>query len=201
MVLLQKLTPTERAVFLLREGFDLDYAELAGLLVMTQANCRQLYHRAKRNVLAFKTRFLPNADHHQQLTNAFIIASQTGKMDGLLELLREDIILYSDGGGRVLAALHPLTGAARVGLFLGGIVKKYLPSLTLQAQVINGDEGLLFVDKATHQLNSVMTGDWIDNRISNLYIIRNPDKLPNLKSGYPFNASLSTHPLAGQAVR
>ncbi len=153
MILLQKLSPAERAVFLLKESFNIDYKELAETLRLTQANSRQLYHRAKHKLTAVKKRFPHNAVQHQYLLNTFTNACKTGNVNNLVALLREDIILYSDGGGKVPAALNPLLGLPRVSTFLNGLFKKYAPLCDYQYTIVNGEQGLLFLDKFTHKLS------------------------------------------------
>lgn len=177
MILLGKLSPAERAVFLLKESFHIEYGELAETLGLTEAHSRQLYHRAKDKLTATKKRFPLHAVHHGQLVTAFTHASQTGNLKDLIALLQEDIILYSDGGGKVAAALHPLLGLARVSLFLKGLFQKYLPLFHFQFTMINGGPGLLLFDKATHTLNSVMAFDLSKAGVEGIYIVRNPDKL------------------------
>jgi RNA polymerase sigma-70 factor (ECF subfamily) len=180
MILLGKLTPAERAVFLLKESFGIEYGELAEALHLTQANCRQLYHRAKDKLSGTKKRFPLNAIHYQQLLNAFTHASQTGNLDNLLALLQEDIILYSDGGGKVPAALHPLAGLTQVSVFLNGLFQKYIPRFNSQFAVVNGGPGLLLLDKTTHKPNSIIAFDLTQAGVDGIYIIRNPDKLLNV---------------------
>ena len=127
LVLLESLTPVERAVFVLREVFDYEYAEIASLVGKSEANCRQISHRARQSVAARRPRFESSPQQEERLLEGFLRASLSGDMEALLALLSEDVILYSDGGGKTQAALKPIYGADRVARFLSGILKKAPP--------------------------------------------------------------------------
>jgi RNA polymerase sigma-70 factor (ECF subfamily) len=180
ILLLEKLTPTERAVFLLKESFDVEYAELAELLELTEANSRQLYHRAKEKLSGAKKRFPIDSKRQQALINAFSTASQTGDIGAFVQMLKDDIVVYSDGGGKVSAALNPVAGIIHVTAFIGGLLRKSWPTRTWQFAEVNGGVGILFFNEETGALDSVLSIDLDGDQVSNLYIIRNPDKLPNI---------------------
>lgn len=181
MILLQKLSPAERAVFLLKESFHIEYEELSEALNFSQAGTRQLYHRAKAKLKAVTTRFPHNEVQHHHLLTTFVSACKTGNIDNLIALLQEDIILYSDGGGKVPAALNPLMGKKQVSVFLKGLIQKYAPLFNFQFTVVNEGPGLILIDKITHKLNSIITFDLTQAGLKGIYIIRNPDKLTNIK--------------------
>ncbi|WP_040006799.1 sigma factor-like helix-turn-helix DNA-binding protein [Fibrisoma limi] len=178
MLLLEKLTPTERAVFLLKESFDVEYAELAELLELTEPNSRQLYHRAKEKLAGAKKRFPINSEQQQALQQAFLMASQTGDINPFVRLLKEDIVVYSDGGGKAKAALNPVVGIHHVTAFLNGLARKSWIIRDWQFVEVNGGVGALLFDKETGALDSILIIDLDGDQISNVYIIRNPDKLP-----------------------
>lgn len=177
MLLLGKLTPSERAVFLLKEGFDIDYTELAELLAITPANCRQLYHRAKERLAESKKRFPVNWSQQQALLAAFAGASQTGDVSAFVKLLKDDITVFSDGGGKATAALNPLVGLSPVARFLQGLTQKGDPAQTYRLVYVNGDLGVLMFD-ASERLHTVMVLEFSGEQIDRIYFIRNPDKLP-----------------------
>ncbi|RIV27154.1 RNA polymerase sigma factor SigJ [Fibrisoma montanum] len=185
MLLLEKLTPTERAVFLLKESFDVEYAELAGLLELTEANSRQLYHRAKEKLAGAKKRFPLDPKQQQALQHAFLMASHTGDINPFVQLLKEDIVVYSDGGGKVTAALNPVMGISHVTAFLSGLARKSWPIRDWQFVTVNGGVGALLFNKETGALDSVMAVDLDGDQISAVYIVRNPDKLPTIPGAEP----------------
>src|SRR5207342_3312271 len=120
MVLLETLSPEERAVFLLREVFDYEYGEIAAMLEMSSANCRQLFHRAKGRIAERKPRFRAAMDEKRPLVERFVSAFSEGSEAGLTSVLAEDIGFWSDGGGKVLAARRPIFGRGQVvSLLLG----------------------------------------------------------------------------------
>lgn len=180
MLLLEKLTPTERAVFILKESFEFDYQELAEMLASNETNCRQLYHRAKEKMAKPQKRFAFDKTQHQQLLETFTQASKSGDITDFIQLLKEDIAVYSDGGGKVSAALHPLFGKTIVEKFLRGLVKKGFPHFTLKPVIVNGSMAFLIFNRHNQQLETVLIIEAGEEGISNLYFVRNPDKLVHL---------------------
>jgi RNA polymerase sigma-70 factor (ECF subfamily) len=175
LVLLESLNPTERAVFLLREVFDYDYAEISHLLDKSEANCRQIARRARQSIAARRPRFERSPEQEERLTRRFVETCTSGDMEGLLALLSDDITVWSDGGGRVAAARHPIHGPERVARFFMGLVGKAPPSFTVRQTWINGAPGIVgYVDG--RPLN-VLTFDVADGRIQAVRIVLNPDKL------------------------
>jgi RNA polymerase sigma-70 factor (ECF subfamily) len=178
-VLLESLTPTERAVFLLREVFDYDYGEISRLVGKSEANCRQIAHRAREYVAARRPRFERSPEQEERLTGSFLEACMGGDMEGLLELLAEDIVLWSDGGGKAHAALNPIHGSDRVARFFLGILGKTPPGLVVRQTRVNGQPGIIGY-YADGQPQSVTTFDIAGERIRAIHILVNPEKLGNI---------------------
>lgn len=175
LVLLERLTPTERAVFLLHDVFTYDFAAIAAMVGKSEANCRQLASRARREIVAHRPRFEPSPERRTQMTEQFIAACRGGDLHGLLSLLAEDITLWSDGGGKATAARNPIHGAERVAAFLLGIVSKVSLPWETRVAPVNGQPGILV--SVAGQLNSVCALDIVDGRIQAIRVVVNPDKL------------------------
>jgi RNA polymerase sigma-70 factor, ECF subfamily len=175
LVLLESLTPTERAVFLLREVFDYDYGEISRLVGKSEANCRQIARRARQSVAARRPRFERSVEQEERLVERFLEACASGDMEGLVSLLSDDITLWSDGGGRVRAALNPIYGSDRVGRFLLGILREVPPDFVTRQGQINGQPGI--VGYAGGHPMGVLTLDILDGRIRAIRIVVNPEKL------------------------
>ncbi len=153
LVLLERLTPVERAVFLLREVFEYEYSEIAAVLDQTEANCRQIFSRARQHVNALRPRFKVSAQKQSELLDRFLEAIGSGEMDGLVALLASDVVLQSDGGGKAIAVPNVVHGAANVarGILVG--LRKVVPK-----EVVDVAAG----------------------RIRAIYIVTNPEKLSHL---------------------
>ncbi len=179
LVLLESLSPIERAVFLLREVFDYDYDEISRLVGKSEANCRQIARRARQSVAARRPRFERSPEQEERLTERFIRACSSGDMEGLLELLSDDITLWSDGGGKVHAALNPIRGSDKVARFLLGILGKAPPGFVVRRARINTQPGIVcyYTDR---QPQSVTTFDVAQERIQAICILVNPEKLQNI---------------------
>jgi RNA polymerase sigma-70 factor (ECF subfamily) len=179
LVLLERLNPTERAVFLLREVFDYDYAEIAAALGQSEANCRQILRRARQHVRAERPRFRPSAEEHDALLERFQRAAGSGDVDGLLALLSAGVVLHTDGGGKAPALPNRVEGADRVARAIAGGVAKFAPGDLVQRMVqINGEPGIVSYQ---HGLPfGVFTIQVRDGRIAAIYAITNPDKLAYL---------------------
>lgn len=175
LIMLESLGPLERAVFLLREVFDYDYAEIAGIVGKSEANCRQVLHRAHQHLGHRSPRFDVSSEQQERITYQFLQASSHGDMQGLLNLLTDDIVLTSDGGGKVRAALKPIYGPDKVARGLFGIMNKAPVGLQLQMTEIN--EQAAFLAYLDGHLYSVLILDVVGERIQHLYLIVNPDKL------------------------
>jgi RNA polymerase sigma-70 factor (ECF subfamily) len=179
LVLLESLTPVERAVFLLREVFDYEYAEIASLVGKSEANCRQISRRARQSVAARQPRFESSPQQEERLIESFLQASLSGDMEALLALLSDDVTLYSDGGGKTRAALKPIYGAANVARFLTGIPRNIPPGFAVRQTRVNGRPGLVgyFGDGSPQ---SVVTLDVAEGSIRAMWLVVNPEKLGNV---------------------
>ena len=175
LVLLESLTPTERAVFLLREVFDYDYSEISRLVGKSEANCRQIAHRAREYVAARRPRFAGSREQQELLAERFIEAVTGGDMEALLTLLVDGITLWSDGGGKIRAALNPIHGPEKVARFLLGVVRKTPPGFTTRTARINGQSGI--VGYVEGQPTTALTLDVWGEGIRNIHVVVNPEKL------------------------
>ena len=175
MHVLETLTPVERAAYLLRKVFDYDYAEISEILGKSETNCRQLVSRSESHVLAERPRFDATPADVERISHEFLQACSTGDLDGLVSLLAEDVVVYSDGGGKVVAALRPLEGIDRASRFLLGLFKKAGPTVEIVPVRVNGQAGYAAFDAG--KLVTVWTMDIADNRIRRCFLIRNPEKL------------------------
>jgi RNA polymerase sigma-70 factor, ECF subfamily len=185
LVLLERLNPNERAVFILRESFSEEYDSIAALTGLSAENCRQLLHRAHEKLGRSKPRSI-EPDKQRALTEAFLFALQRQDRSALDELLRSDIELYSDGGGKRAAALKPLYGFEKVAKFLLGIAQ--LPenqdgTYEYRHGFANGSPAMLAFVRATGALDSVQLIEQEDMRIARVLFVRNPDKLTIRETG------------------
>ena len=175
LVLLESLNPVERAVFLLREVFDYDYEEISRIVGKSEANCRQIAHRARQSVAARRPRFERSPEQEERLTERFVEACMSGDMEGLISLLSEDITLWSDGGGKVAAAPYPIHGPERVARFLLGVLRTVPPGFSARPVRVNGGPGVVgYVDGHP---TGVVALDVADERLRSVHIVVNPDKL------------------------
>jgi RNA polymerase sigma-70 factor (ECF subfamily) len=181
LVLLERLTPVERAAFVLREVFGYDYPELAAVLDRTEVSCRQLVARAKKHVQADAPRFDTDPDRRDRLFDSFVAAAEDGDLEELEQLLAEDAVFYSDGGGRISAARRPLYGAARIARVIASITRKARRAGPFEDRRVrvNGQPGRIrrTADRRIWDLVSV---DIVDGRIQTVRVTRNPDKLTHL---------------------
>jgi len=175
LVLLESLNPVERAVFLLREVFDYDYAEISRIVGKTEANCRQIAHRSRQAVAARRPRFESSREQQETMTRLFVEACAGGDMSGLLSLLSEDVIFYSDGGGKVVTARNPVYGPDRVARLMLGLARKRLPGSEIRLTRIDGQPGI--VGYSGDRPDSVFSLEVLGGRISTVRHVRNPDKL------------------------
>lgn len=206
MILLEKLTASERAVFMLREVLSFEYGEIAGMIGKSEANCRQLLRRAKKRLEASRD------DEGDELTQAaakrvsgagaepgdkqagnaagavaqravlerFVAALASGNVELLLQTIAEDALLVSDGGGKVSAAIRPIVGSAKIAAFFMGLLKKAAPDSRYELTMVNGSPGI--ITYVGGEVSSVISFDYADNRLSNVYIVVNPDKLRGANS-------------------
>ncbi|MEV0207319.1 RNA polymerase sigma-70 factor [Streptomyces sp. NPDC050788] len=175
LVLLERLGPTERAVYVLREAFGYGHREIAETLDLTEANSRQLYRRAVQRVSEERARFEPAPEQQEELVTSFIMAARDGDLAGLEKLLTADVTFSSDGGGKVRAALRAVEGPDKVGRFVLGVVERYMSGLSFTRPEVNGAQGLAVWDGDL--LFGLMAFEMRDGLISHVRAVLNPDKL------------------------
>lgn len=180
MLALERLSPLERAAFLLHDVFGLGFEEIAATLDREPAACRQLAARARKNVRAARPRYAIPQDEGQRVTDAFFAASRSGDLSALRNILAENVVAYTDGGGIRNAALNPLFGFRRVsGLFLGVARKTEFQSPPiLYKGLINGLPGYVTLEQDGVPQTTAL--DIRDGRVVGIYIVRNPEKLQHL---------------------
>ena len=175
MVLLERLSPIERAAFLLHDIFDCDYADIARIVGKTETASRQLIHRARERIRSDKPRFEANEKEREKLIKKFSIASKTGDEKTLLALFSEEVLMMSDGGGKVTAARKIINGKAKLAHALSMFGIKYGESFKSFISQINGELGLLTFHEG--KIFSATTFEFTGGKISALYRVMNPDKL------------------------
>ncbi len=173
---LESLSPAERVAFLMREVFGEDYSKVAEILDTSEANCRQLVARARQHVQAKRPKYRVDPDRHREVLREFLAACASDDKNTLVGLLREDSVLYSDGGGKVAAALNPIYGSDRIARFFFGVRHKFPRELRPVAVLAGGIPSVLLYEG--DRVDSLLNLDLDDDgRIAGIYIIRNPDKL------------------------
>lgn len=178
LLLLERLSPLERAVFLLREVFDYDYEAISHMVEKSPANCRQIARRARKHLAIEKSRFQSTPQQQEMLTQQFMQVFSQGNLQGLLDLLASDVTVWSDGGGKVVAALKPINGSQKVARFLRAIHRRAnrlgaVPQANLV--LVNGQPGIVYSVEGIVQ--NVVALDVGDTRIQAIYFVRNPEKL------------------------
>jgi RNA polymerase sigma-70 factor (ECF subfamily) len=181
LVLLERLSPEQRAAFLLREVFDYPYAEVARIVDTSEANARQLVARARRHVEAGRPRYEPSAELRDELARRFLAAVQEGDLAGLEAVLAEDVVLHGDGGGKVAALARPVQGRERVArtLLAWARAGARMGGATLRPVVVNGQPGALGLD-ADGRLINVLALEVTGGRVQGVSSVVNPDKLGHL---------------------
>jgi RNA polymerase sigma-70 factor (ECF subfamily) len=175
LTVLERLSPRERAVFLLRDVFDYEYDEVARIVGLSDSNCRQVFHRAKLRLDERRKRFTVNQQTHQRLLSSFARAVTDGDVDGVVALLARDAVLWADGGGKVRgAALRPVRGADSVAKFVIGVRNKF-DGGSLSTRVINGRAALIASIGGVVQ--RIVSIDVFGGAIAGVYVLANPDKL------------------------
>ncbi len=179
LVLLERLNPTERAVFLLREVFDYEYGEIASALGVTEANCRQILRRARQHIRAERPRFRATPEEHDTLLQRFHDAALSGDVGSLAALLTDDVVLHTDGGGKAPALPNLVHGADKAArAIVGGIARQTPQDLVREMVQINGETAI--VTYAQGRPFGVFTIQVRHGRIAAVYAITNPDKLAHL---------------------
>jgi RNA polymerase sigma-70 factor (ECF subfamily) len=180
LTLLERLSPEERAVLVLREAFDYPYDEIAAVLDRSEAACRQLLSRARRRIDADRPRFEPDVEQRDQLAARFLDAARDGDLDGLVTLLADDAVLVGDGGGKGRAIATPMVGGAAVARALVAFARMGDQwGVTVEGARVNGQPGLRALDR-DGRIVAVMGFDVVGGRIARLHSVVNPDKLTHL---------------------
>ena len=178
LVLLETLTPDERAVFVLREVFGFDYDEIAGAVGKSATTVRQVAHRAREHVHARRKRFEPvDTDTTTKLTEQFMTAAATGDMDGLLAMLAPNATWTADSGGKATAARRPIVGAEKVARAIMGLFRYGQRMPDMRFEMVNCNNAPAVVVYTGDHLEGVFLVEIIDGKITQFYAMRNPDKL------------------------
>jgi RNA polymerase sigma-70 factor, ECF subfamily len=176
LVVLETLTPDERAVFVLREVFGFSHDEIASAIGKSTASVRQMAHRAREHVHSRRRRFEPvDAEKSQQITTQFLTAAATGDLEGLMAMLAPDVVFTSDSDGKVRAARRPVFGPEKVARLLIGLMSRAGAEYRLEPATYNSAAAMIVYRH--EQPDSVFTIEVIDGKITNFYAIRNPEKL------------------------
>lgn len=181
MLLLERLSPLERASFLLHDIFGLNFVEVARALGRSEAACRQLATRARAHIEEGRPRFPASREDGRRLASAFQAAIASGDFQAVAQILAKDAVLYTDGGGKRAAALNPIRGADRILRFFAGIARKNPALATIHARpaTVNGLAG--FVLRENDGLLDTMAIEHYDGRIVAIYLTRNPEKLQHVR--------------------
>lgn len=181
MIMLEALSPLERAVFILREVFDYGYDEIAEIVEKTEANCRQVFVRAKRRLEEGRPRFESSREKRDELAERFFAACRAADLEGLERVLAADVALYGDGGGKAAAARRPVSGRDHVSRFLVGLFTKarLLRGVRLHEVTVNGQPGAMVFD-AEDRLINVFALDIAEGKVLCIRSVVNPDKLAHL---------------------
>ncbi|GGO18243.1 RNA polymerase sigma factor SigJ [Micromonospora parathelypteridis] len=174
---LERLTPPERAVYVLHTAFELPYTEIGEILDRSAADCRQLHHRATARVRQEQRRFTASRSERERLLNAFLAAAQDGDLQTLTGLVASDAVAWNDGGGRVRAALNPVGGADRIARFYAGIYGPRHP-MTIERVELNGEPAVVITraDGTRYTLTIAAAG----GQITRIYVVGNPTKLQSV---------------------
>lgn len=178
LLMLQKLSPVERAAVLLRDVFDFEYAEIGEIVGKSDANCRQIVRRSRLKLREGRVKHDVSAETRTILFTQFLTACTVGDLDGLVNLLQDEIVFVSDSNGKVPAARHPIIGSNKVARFLIGLVKRAPTGISFDFVNLNGEKGYIVYQHGEPILT--MTVQITDGKIGAIYAMRNPDKLRHL---------------------
>jgi RNA polymerase sigma-70 factor, ECF subfamily len=183
LVLLESLTPVERAVFLLREVFEYDYSEIASVVEKSEENCRQIAVRARRQVQAGKPRFEASKAEREELARRFFRAAGEGDVESLVGMLAADVVAYADGGGKATAFPRPVHGRDKVLRILRGPAARgeRLSVSGIRLAEINGQPGAMFLDPDGVPVVAVSL-DIVDGQVQTMHAVSNPEKLEHLRA-------------------
>ena len=183
MLVLETLTPAERAVFVLREVFELAYDEIAEAVGKSPAAVRQIAHRARAHVAARRPHGVVSPAETQDALDAFRRAAETGDLQGLLDILAPDVVYLADGGGVKQAVPRPITGADKVGRLLTAGLGRLAATATLRPAQVNGYPALILL--LGGEIDTVVAVRIDDGLITGLYAVRNPEKLSRMERKTP----------------
>ena len=174
---LEKLNPVERAAFVLRQAFDYPYKEISEMFDLPEENVRQLVHRAHEKLQRSRVRYEASIEERQRLLNAFLEASAKRDATALKEILHSDVVMYTDGGGKVNAAVVPVHGPEKIINFVLNVLKGLDEVFEMKQVIVNGSAGVLLVNKTTGKTDTICTLETEGDRITGLYFVRNPEKI------------------------
>ena len=175
--LMERLSPTERAAYLLHEVFDYSYEEVAAFLDSNEATCRQWVKRGKDHLAQTKARFKSSDEARQRVLSQLMQACAQGDVQQVEQVLAADIVAYADGGGRRGAGLHPIMGAPNVARLLAGLLKRAPNDYAVQIGWVNGEPALIGTVNQQTELFNIMIVSIVDDHVQNVYSLINPDKL------------------------
>jgi RNA polymerase sigma-70 factor (TIGR02957 family) len=186
LLLLQQLTWVERAVFLLREVLQYEYDEIAEIVGKSSTNCRQIFRRAKSAISSLPDRGddpkvlqkQPVMEQTSAVVEQFVQALVSGNIGQLLNIVKTDAVLYSDGGGKVKAAIKPIMGAERIAMFMSGVVSKVPEGFSYSLTTVNGQMGVVAYNDGLPY--NVISFHVVDGQIDAIYLVVNPDKLRHI---------------------
>lgn len=179
LMMLESLSPAERAVFLLHDIFEFDFDEVGRQIGKTSTNCRQICSRARKRLTRAESRFESDPDKAEEITTEFISACKTGDIDSLVTMMADDATLYSDGGGKVVAARRPIEGATNVARFLVGVAKKGTSGMDLKPVLVNSAPGIAVLHDGC--CVRVFSLEFDEGRLKTICVVGNPDKLRHLQ--------------------
>jgi RNA polymerase sigma-70 factor (TIGR02957 family) len=185
LLVLETLTPTERAVFVLREVFDLPYDEIADAVDKSPAAVRQIAHRARNHVDARRPREVVDSEQRKVVMERFMAAVSTGDLQSLMDVLAPDVVLITDGGGVKQAALQPIHGADKVLRFMAGVLAQAPGQPRAETTTVNGASALRFL--LDDELDTIATMRIDGGKVTGLYFVRNPHKLGRVEEEVPLS--------------
>ncbi|MED0932661.1 sigma-70 family RNA polymerase sigma factor [Bacillus mobilis] len=178
LLLLQQLTEVERVVFILREIFGYDYEEIASIVDKSSVNCRKIFQRARKSILDKPKQSTLSTKKMAAYVEKFVSSLQCGDAQGMLEVLKTDAILKADGGGKATTAIHPIYSADRIIRLFFGIGKKFPEEYNVDYKMVNGAPGVIV--KVNNKVTYVLSFTFENEKISNIYMMVNPEKLMHL---------------------
>ncbi|EJQ50988.1 MULTISPECIES: sigma-70 family RNA polymerase sigma factor [Bacillus] len=178
LLLLQQLSEVERVVFILREVFSYEYEEIASIVDKSSANCRKIFQRARKSILDKPKHSTLSTKKMAAYVEKFVSSLQCGDAQGILEVLKTDAILKADGGGKATTAIHPIYSADRIIRLFFGIGKKFPEEYNVNYKMVNGAPGVIV--KVNNKVTYVLSFTFENEKISNIYMMVNPEKLMHL---------------------